>query len=242
MAHESEHVSSSQSLSGSMWTYLGVLHQPWPIKFTTLTKNRNNIERSQNLDSATTVARVKNEKYSFRMFNTVSYSAGLCSLVPIEHIYLPLITLSGACQSSIIRLESRLLYVWPRWHWQFMSTTSLSTSLRCRDKSWTTLCSRGKTKTSLVRCAHSWNIVLTPRTKNPQLIEMCKSNTNPIGFGAVSHLGSDWKSCSAVLHVKCLTVVLMLAVYLQNRHHNCSNLKTISKRWFAMKTERLVSC
>ena len=119
MAHESEHVSSSQSLSGSMWTYLGVLHQPWPIKFTTLTKNRNNIERSQNLDSATTVARVKNEKYSFRMFNTVSYSAGLCSLVPIEHIYLPLITLSGACQSSIIRLESRLLYVWPRWHWHY---------------------------------------------------------------------------------------------------------------------------
>ena len=39
--------------------YLGVLYQPWPIKFTTLT-NKNNIERSQNLDSATTVAQVLN--------------------------------------------------------------------------------------------------------------------------------------------------------------------------------------
>ena len=39
--------------------YIGVLRQPWPIKFTTLT-NKNNIERSQNLDSATTVAQVLN--------------------------------------------------------------------------------------------------------------------------------------------------------------------------------------
>ena len=37
--------------------FLDVLHQPWSIKFTTLTK-KNNTERSRNLDSATSVAQV----------------------------------------------------------------------------------------------------------------------------------------------------------------------------------------
>ena len=53
--------SNSTNVVGSMWSYIGVLRQPWPIKFTTLTnKNKNKTERSRNLDSATTVARVIN--------------------------------------------------------------------------------------------------------------------------------------------------------------------------------------
>ena len=41
--------------------YLGVLQPSWPINFTTLT-NKNNTERSRNLDSATTGSPSKKEE------------------------------------------------------------------------------------------------------------------------------------------------------------------------------------
>ena len=64
MELESEHASSSQSLSSQCGPNLGVLGQPWPIKFTTLTKN-NNTEQSRNLDSATTGSLSNDNKIIF---------------------------------------------------------------------------------------------------------------------------------------------------------------------------------